>query len=154
MYTVDECKEWPRWEMHVIITHTDQIRSICQSHYNCGCGQSWDVKDFHGTCLLVQFIESTCESDFRYVLITGCDTGFGNLIAKKLDQRGCHVFAACLTEKNADALKAECSDRLQTVIMDVTNTESIRSAYEEVKRAIPKDKGIWKRIPHIPLVPF
>ena len=92
----------------------------------------------------MQFIESTCESDFRYVLITGCDSGFGNLIAKKLDQRGCHVFAACLTEKGADALKAESSERLQTVIIDVTKTESIRSAYEEVKGAIPKDKGMEK----------
>ena len=90
----------------------------------------------------MQFIESTCESDFRYVLITGCDSGFGNLIAKKLDQRGCHVFAACLTEKGADALKAESSERLQTVIMDVTKTESIKAAYEVVKRAIPKDEGI------------
>ena len=77
----------------------------------------------------------------RYVLITGCDSGFGNLIAKKLDQRGCNVFAACLTEKGADALRAESSDRLKTVIMDVTKTESIKSAYEVVKRAIPKDEG-------------
>ncbi|MEE6471630.1 hypothetical protein FKM82_009321 [Ascaphus truei] len=38
----------------------------------------------------------------KYVLITGCDTGFGNLLAKQLDRRGLRVLAACLTEKGAE----------------------------------------------------
>ena len=35
----------------------------------------------------------------RYILVTGCDSGFGHEITKVLDKRGCHVFAGCLTEK-------------------------------------------------------
>ena len=34
----------------------------------------------------------------KYILVTGCDTGFGHEISKRLDEMGCHVFAACLTE--------------------------------------------------------
>ena len=41
----------------------------------------------------------------RHVLVTGCDSGFGNLLARKLDQIGCPVFAACLTEDGAKKLK-------------------------------------------------
>ncbi|KAF8766533.1 Corticosteroid 11-beta-dehydrogenase isozyme 2 like protein [Argiope bruennichi] len=32
----------------------------------------------------------------RAVFITGCDTGFGNALAKRLDTKGFHVFATCL----------------------------------------------------------
>ena len=35
----------------------------------------------------------------RYILITGCDSGFGHELAKHLDAIGCHVFAGCFTEK-------------------------------------------------------
>ncbi|XP_072036150.1 retinol dehydrogenase 7-like [Amphiura filiformis] len=79
----------------------------------------------------------------RYVLITGCDTGFGNLIAKQLDKKGCHVFAACFTEKGASDLRAASSNRLKTVQMDVTKSESIEAAYEIVKAGIPANKGLW-----------
>jgi hypothetical protein len=32
------------------------------------------------------------------ILITGCDTGFGNLLAKKCNLHGYQVVAACLTD--------------------------------------------------------
>jgi hypothetical protein len=35
----------------------------------------------------------------RAVFITGCDSGFGRLLALKLAQNGITVFAGCLTEK-------------------------------------------------------
>ncbi len=35
--------------------------------------------------------------DSRYILVTGCDSGFGRAAAKKLDSLDCHVIAACLT---------------------------------------------------------
>uniref|UniRef100_A0A8C5MGY6 Uncharacterized protein n=1 Tax=Leptobrachium leishanense TaxID=445787 RepID=A0A8C5MGY6_9ANUR len=77
----------------------------------------------------------------KYVLITGCDTGFGNLLAKQLDQRGMRVLAACLTEKGADALK-ESSNRLQTVILDVTDGHSVSSAAKWVRQMVG-DSGLW-----------
>lgn len=48
----------------------------------------------------------------RSVMITGCDTGFGNILAKDLDSLGIKVFAGCLTEKGIQDLKAKCSENL------------------------------------------
>ncbi|XP_075447560.1 retinol dehydrogenase 16-like [Ascaphus truei] len=78
----------------------------------------------------------------KYVLITGCDSGFGNLLAKQLDRRGLHVLAACLTERGAEDLKKETSSRLQTVILDVTDSQSVSSAAEWVNRIVGV-KGLW-----------
>ncbi|XP_073470650.1 17-beta-hydroxysteroid dehydrogenase type 6-like [Aquarana catesbeiana] len=50
----------------------------------------------------------------KYVFITGCDSGFGNLLAKQLDKRGMKVLASCLTETGAENLKTETSSRLRT----------------------------------------
>ncbi|MEE6520177.1 hypothetical protein FKM82_017989, partial [Ascaphus truei] len=78
----------------------------------------------------------------KYVLITGCDTGFGNLLAKQLDRRGLHVLATCLTEKGAEDLKKETSSRLQTVILDVTDSQSVSSAAKWVTSTVG-DAGLW-----------
>ncbi|XP_053313655.1 retinol dehydrogenase 16-like [Spea bombifrons] len=78
----------------------------------------------------------------KYVLITGCDSGFGNLLAKQLDRHGMRVLAACLTEKGAEDLKKETSHRLQTVILDVTNSQSVSSVAKWVTHVVA-DKGLW-----------
>ncbi|XP_036616744.1 17-beta-hydroxysteroid dehydrogenase type 6-like [Trichosurus vulpecula] len=78
----------------------------------------------------------------KYVFITGCDSGFGNLLAKQLDLRGLRVLAACLTEKGAEQLRCETSDRVETVILDVTKTESITAAAQWVKEHVG-NKGLW-----------
>ena len=72
----------------------------------------------------------------KYVFITGCDSGFGNLLARQLDRRGMRVLAACLTEKGAEQLRNKTSDRLETVILDVTKTESIVAATQWVKERV------------------
>ncbi|CAH1788686.1 unnamed protein product [Owenia fusiformis] len=79
----------------------------------------------------------------KYVMITGCDTGFGNICAKKCDKLGCNVFAACLTEKGAEELKAATSSRVTTFIMNVADQASVRTGYEFVKQNLPKDTGLW-----------
>ncbi|XP_077694422.1 17-beta-hydroxysteroid dehydrogenase type 6 isoform X2 [Eretmochelys imbricata] len=78
----------------------------------------------------------------KYVLITGCDSGFGHLLAKHLDMRGLRVLAACLTQQGAEQLKKATSERLQTVILDVTRTDSIAAATAWVKEQVG-DKGLW-----------
>lgn len=79
----------------------------------------------------------------RRILITGCDSGFGNLAAKRLDAIGCTVFAGCLTEKGETELRKTCSERLRTVSLDVTQKESVRKAFEYVSSKLPNDKGLW-----------
>ncbi|XP_059101610.1 17-beta-hydroxysteroid dehydrogenase type 6-like isoform X1 [Peromyscus eremicus] len=78
----------------------------------------------------------------KYVFITGCDSGFGNLLARQLDRRGMKVLAACLTEKGAEELRRKTSTRLETVILDVTKTESIVAATQWVKERVG-NKGLW-----------
>ncbi|KAF6121617.1 short chain dehydrogenase/reductase family 9C member 7 [Phyllostomus discolor] len=78
----------------------------------------------------------------KYVFITGCDSGFGNLLARQLDLRGLRVLAACLTEKGAEQLRGQTSDRLATVILNVTKTESIAAATQWVKERVG-DRGLW-----------
>ncbi|KAG8452481.1 hypothetical protein GDO86_004319 [Hymenochirus boettgeri] len=78
----------------------------------------------------------------KYVLITGCDSGFGYLAAKQMDNLGLHVLAACLTKKGAEELKNESSTRLQTVILDVTDCQSVTSVANWVS-GIVGNKGLW-----------
>ncbi|KAM4796032.1 retinol dehydrogenase 7-like [Rhinophrynus dorsalis] len=78
----------------------------------------------------------------KYVLITGCDSGFGNLLAKQLDKRGLRVVAACLTEKGAEDLKKETSSRLQTVLLDITDSQSVKSAANWLSLTVG-NRGLW-----------
>mmetsp|Transcript_20804 Transcript_20804/g.23150 ORF Transcript_20804/g.23150 Transcript_20804/m.23150 type:complete len:105 (+) Transcript_20804:55-369(+) len=57
----------------------------------------------------------------KAVLITGCDSGFGNMLARRLDELGIPVFAACLTNEGAEVLQSCTSERVATLICDVTN---------------------------------
>ena len=77
----------------------------------------------------------------RYILVTGCDSGFGHELAKRLDSLGCHVFAGCLTEKGETELRKTCSERLCPVSLDVTKHDSIRKAFELVTTMLPNGQG-------------
>ncbi|XP_074663899.1 retinol dehydrogenase 7-like [Strix aluco] len=78
----------------------------------------------------------------KFVLITGCDSGFGNLLARQLDARGLRVLAACLTGPGAAQLRAAASPRLQTVLLDVTSSQSIAAATAWVRERVG-DQGLW-----------
>jgi dehydrogenase/reductase SDR family protein 9 len=69
----------------------------------------------------------------KFIFITGCDTGFGNLAARTFDKKGFRVIAACLTESGSTALKAETSERLHTVLLDVTDPENVKRTAQWVK---------------------
>lgn len=72
----------------------------------------------------------------KYVFVTGCDSGFGNLLCKKLDRKGFHVLAGCLTEKGADDLKRVAGPYLKTVLLDVTDQDSIQRSMEWTKQEV------------------
>ncbi|XP_048346036.1 retinol dehydrogenase 16-like [Sphaerodactylus townsendi] len=78
----------------------------------------------------------------KYVFITGCDSGFGNLLARQLDARGLRVLAGCFTPQGAEKLQEQASGRLQTTLLDVCSTESVANATEWVKGQVG-DKGLW-----------
>ncbi|XP_035426179.1 retinol dehydrogenase 16-like [Cygnus atratus] len=78
----------------------------------------------------------------KFVLITGCDSGFGNLLARQLDARGLRVLAGCLTEPGAARLRAATSQRLQTILLDVTSSHSIAATTAWVRERVG-DRGLW-----------
>ncbi|XP_044072149.1 retinol dehydrogenase 1 [Siniperca chuatsi] len=78
----------------------------------------------------------------KHVFITGCDSGFGNLLARQLDGKGFHIIAACLTEKGAADLAAAGSPRLKTLLLNVTDSASIRRAVECVSKEVG-ERGLW-----------
>ncbi|XP_068266494.1 retinol dehydrogenase 5 [Nyctibius grandis] len=82
-----------------------------------------------------------CVTD-KHVFITGCDTGFGNLLARRLAQRGYRVLAACLTQDGAESLERGCTGHLRTTLLDVTRPDSVRRAAEWV-RAEVGEKGLF-----------
>ncbi|XP_009994431.1 PREDICTED: dehydrogenase/reductase SDR family member 9 [Chaetura pelagica] len=78
----------------------------------------------------------------KYIFITGCDTGFGNMAAKIFDKKGFRVFASCLTEKGAKELEAVTSKQLQTVLLDVRDSASVKKVAAWVKDKV-QSEGLW-----------
>ncbi len=71
------------------------------------------------------------------VLITGASSGIGRACAEHLDGLGFTVLAGVRKESDGDALRASASERLQPVLLDVTQTESIAAATDTVELASP-----------------
>ncbi|KAM3931552.1 retinol dehydrogenase 7-like [Leptodactylus fuscus] len=81
----------------------------------------------------------------RAVLITGCDSGFGNLLAKRLLGMGFTVFAACLFPdgEGAQSLITHSSPgQLKVIRLDVTSDKELEQAKRYVQENLP-DKGLW-----------
>ncbi|CAM2109517.1 unnamed protein product [Caretta caretta] len=78
----------------------------------------------------------------KHVFITGCDSGFGHMLARRLDRKGFRVLAGCLTQKGADNLQRTSSAGLRATRLDVTSTESIQRAVEWVQAAVG-EKGLF-----------
>ncbi|XP_043537723.1 retinol dehydrogenase 5 [Chiloscyllium plagiosum] len=78
----------------------------------------------------------------KFVFITGCDTGFGNLLAKRLERRGFRVLAGCLTQKGVDGLQSSNASMLKAILLDVTDCSSIQKAADWVQAEVG-EKGLW-----------
>ncbi|OWK61816.1 D-beta-hydroxybutyrate dehydrogenase, mitochondrial [Lonchura striata] len=82
----------------------------------------------------------------RAVLITGCDSGFGHLLALRLHRLGFTVFAGCLSPggDGARRLQREAggAGRLRVLRLDVTRARDVRAAKELVLSHLP-ERGFW-----------
>ncbi|KAM8934074.1 dehydrogenase/reductase SDR family member 9 [Pelodytes ibericus] len=78
----------------------------------------------------------------KYILITGCDTGFGNLAARTFDERGFQVLATCYTEAGAVQLNDETSERLKSIHLDVTDPDNVKRVGLWAKEIVG-DRGLW-----------
>lgn len=86
-------------------------------------------------------LERVPDKGNKYVYITGCDSGFGNLLARHLDKCGFSVVAACFTEKGEEELKKSCSSRMSTVHLDVRKQESIDKVAAFIKELVGQRGG-------------
>ncbi|XP_046656568.1 D-beta-hydroxybutyrate dehydrogenase, mitochondrial-like [Daphnia pulicaria] len=85
-------------------------------------------------------------SNGRAVFVTGCDTGFGHELSKKLHAMGFTVFATCFDEKSNGATRlkrlGDESGRLHVIQMDVSKQEDVDNALEYVEKHLPEN-GLW-----------
>ncbi len=68
------------------------------------------------------------------VLVTGSSTGIGRACAIRLDRAGFGVFAGVRNRGDAESLEAEGSDRLEPVIIDVTDEGTIAATADRVEQ--------------------
>jgi NAD(P)-dependent dehydrogenase (short-subunit alcohol dehydrogenase family) len=68
----------------------------------------------------------------KYVLISGCDTGFGHGLAIELDHQGFNVLAGIYDPNNQDSLTKRLSSRTTVFKLDITRQEDIDAAYEMI----------------------
>eukprot|EP00066_Takifugu_rubripes_P026430 XP_011615696.1 PREDICTED: estradiol 17-beta-dehydrogenase 2-like [Takifugu rubripes] len=80
----------------------------------------------------------------RAVLVTGCDSGFGHELARRLSQVGVLVFAGVLDAHGAGAqrLRAGTSEKLQVLQLDVTDDRQIEAAHRYICTQV-NDTGLW-----------
>ncbi|KAJ0062311.1 hypothetical protein NL108_007521 [Boleophthalmus pectinirostris] len=90
----------------------------------------------------IREIPRVSDKSNKYVYITGCDTGFGNLLARHLDKMGFRVIAGCYSEKGEEDLKKSCSERLTAVHLDVVSKDSVAKVATLIKDKVG-ERGLW-----------
>jgi NAD(P)-dependent dehydrogenase (short-subunit alcohol dehydrogenase family) len=70
------------------------------------------------------------------VIVTGASTGIGEACALRLDKAGFRVFAGVRKEEDGARVKAQASERLSPLIIDVTDAASIALANDTVSAAL------------------
>ncbi|CAD5233867.1 unnamed protein product [Bursaphelenchus xylophilus] len=75
----------------------------------------------------------------KAVLITGCDSGFGNGLAKRCMEHGMTVFASCTTDEGRKLLTEECrsmNGQLHAFLMDVTSDEDVEKTRQFIEDTV------------------
>ncbi len=68
----------------------------------------------------------------KSILITGASTGIGKVCTLHLDSLGFKVFAGVRKEEDGEKLRKEGSEKLEPVILDVTDEQVISSVIERI----------------------
>jgi NAD(P)-dependent dehydrogenase (short-subunit alcohol dehydrogenase family) len=69
----------------------------------------------------------------KYVLVSGCDSGFGNALAIELDKQGFNVLAGVLVPDNVTSLTNILSSKATVFQLDITKQSDIDAAYDLAK---------------------
>ncbi|KAL8620807.1 hypothetical protein ACOMHN_033204 [Nucella lapillus] len=89
----------------------------------------------------------------RYVLVTGCDSGFGLELVRRLDSLGFRVFAGCLTSEGTDHVTKVTTRRVMPLTIDVTNIDNIRQVVDQMTSTIPSGSGLWAVVNNAGILP-
>ncbi|CAF0808185.1 unnamed protein product [Rotaria sp. Silwood1] len=87
----------------------------------------------------------------KYVLISGCDSGFGHGLAIELDKQGFHVLASVFNPDAEERLTSQLSNRATVFCLDITQQQDIDIAYDIVTKktntlhALVNNAGIGNR---------
>ena len=96
---------------------------------------TWGVYCFNILCWFGSFFWSRKSINIvpsrSIVVITGCDTGFGELASRRLASMGYQVVSVCLTEEGAQRLSRVSALSLKC---DVTNDKDVKKLSEAVIR--------------------
>ncbi|XP_022645497.1 11-cis retinol dehydrogenase-like isoform X3 [Varroa destructor] len=71
--------------------------------------------------------------DKKGILVTGCDSGYGYLLAKRFAGEGFYVFAGCLFPNGKGAASLRMDKRITVLTIDVTNDQSVQRAMKLVE---------------------
>ena len=79
----------------------------------------------------------------KICLITGANSGIGQVTARELARQGAHIIMLCRNEEKAQRAKEEiltaCDhDKVDIVLADLASTEQIKTAAEHIKREYTK----------------
>lgn len=78
------------------------------------------------------FSQSAAGSSHPAILVTGASTGIGQACATRLVREGCRVIAGVRKAADGERLSADAPDRLQWIILDVTDAAQIAAALETI----------------------
>ncbi|CCD70892.1 dietary restriction down regulated [Caenorhabditis elegans] len=80
----------------------------------------------------------------KTVAISGCDSGFGRLLAVRLVKQGVPVIAGVLKKENGESLKKEVNtpSLLTFGILNVANDESVKEFVKLVEKTV-ENRGLW-----------
>ena len=98
-------------------------------------------------------------SMFKLHAIIGCDSGFGNRLAYKLNQNGFRVYATVLSAANEGSKQlvrsAVFEDKMHVLEMDVTNDDNVRQVYEEVRNDLNSNGDqLWAVVNNAGVITF
>ncbi|GFU53593.1 d-beta-hydroxybutyrate dehydrogenase [Trichonephila clavipes] len=81
------------------------------------------------------------KSTNKAVLITGCDTGFGFSIAKRLSRKGFQVFAGCLSPFKNGGLELKTVRNVHCLQMDVSREQDINFVSNYIERNLGENSN-------------
>ncbi|XP_003744456.1 17-beta-hydroxysteroid dehydrogenase type 6 [Galendromus occidentalis] len=89
-------------------------------------------------------LASTIASYKKAVLISGCDSDLGNILARRLAHRGFRVLAGCSDPESPQAMKLQSISRVDVLSLDVTNQNSLDDTFRLVEMKLEESENdLW-----------